>query len=965
MNRQILFLLSLFSFFYLGQSWAETLRGGSGDDFLFGEDDWVGEFENEDENFEDQNDETSTQVPPSLVNFNGRLLNSDGEPVTGEVFVFLRVFPSLDADVGESIYSEQIGEIEVIDGHYAFQFGEEGVPSLAQALRDNPEAWIQLSIDGDPLPRQRFASVPYALSAGSARIGPGAIRRHMLSSDILADLDRSGPITRDMLAQDVRGDLNRTITRDRLSPDVLADLNRSVPPIGPITRDMLSPEVRGDLNRTISRDRLSPDILADLNRSAPPLGPITRDMLAPEVRGDLNRTITREMLPADVRDDLTRTRPIAPGSITRDMLAPGILDDDIQSDEGAFASGGYNDLIHSDDIAHGAIKPGKLDALILKYLRPESKRPRITTGEVAVGQKVFLENQGQGKYLIYQWYKNGEPISGAIRERYVIQSFDDGFHEGNYSVTLSNDFGTVMSPPVELFVGATNESQNVGDEHGEDFENPWAQNGTGSGNDYGPLTIDEWNQEMLGKGFEIVGDDGDRVLFEFISPSEGRIVELSGEYAGEVSYFSYVYERDNDEIAYLLMTCEEGMDDDFPGITIQESVDYRLEFFQSGLMRWTEENGQAVNVDTDVIVWTDDSPGSGDFHVVEYPVQFLAEHGITGGGDGGTGGGGGEPGVGYAPTVEEWNAQVVNRGYEINMMVPVGWDPDTGTEIMVNMTRFLHLTTQTSATDYAVNVPEDMPEEEEVVIITCSYEQLSESVGQLSIERSYVQTYYDEFSGSETSRNVRATERIGLYYSGEHEGRHTPLYIREVDADTGEELFMDSMGPHTYSSIPESDTFALVADVDGYLAEHGITGGRDDDITQELNELHIEETFYVGGGHSESPFYTIRNSSGEFVDLSNFKLLYGKNYEFVADGISSSHPFMIGMRNSAENYSIDGPHFTTWENYQIDIVHGGALTEFGDRLVVTIPPANEWDWLGTFIFFCTNHETMFYEIGLE
>ena len=56
------------------------------------EDDWVGEFENEDGNFEDQNDEISTQVPPSLLNFNGRLLNSDGEPVTGEVFVFLRVF---------------------------------------------------------------------------------------------------------------------------------------------------------------------------------------------------------------------------------------------------------------------------------------------------------------------------------------------------------------------------------------------------------------------------------------------------------------------------------------------------------------------------------------------------------------------------------------------------------------------------------------------------------------------------------------------------------------------------------------------------------------------------------------------------------------------------------------------------------------------------------------------------------
>ena len=391
-------------------------------------------------------------------------------------------------------------------------------------------------------------------------------------------------------------------------------------------------------------------------------------------------------------------------------------------------------------------------------------------------------------------------------------------------MALSNDFGTVMSPPVELFVGATNESQHVGDEHGGDFENPWDQNGTGSGNNYGPLTIDEWNQEMLGKGFEIVGDDGDRVLFEFSSASEGRIVELTGEYAGEVSYFSYVYERDNDEIAYLLMTCEEGMDDDFPGITIQESVDYRLEFFQSGMMRWTEENGQAVNVDTDVIVWTDDSPGSGDFHIIENPVHFLEGHGVVV--DTGDGGGGAEPGVVYAPTVEEWNAQVVTRGYEINMKVPVGWDPDTGTEIMEDIIHFLHLTTQTNATEYAVNAPEDMPEEEKVVNITYSYEQLSESVGQLTMER--VMTIQDwEPSGVEITRTVRLTQRIGFYYYDANQGRHAPIYHKEEDVNTGEVLIEENMGIMDYSSIPSSETFALVTDVDGYLAEHGITGGGD------------------------------------------------------------------------------------------------------------------------------------------
>ena len=40
----------------------------------------------------------------------------------------------------------------------------------------------------------------------------------------------------------------------------------------------------------------------------------------------------------------------------------------------------------------------------------------------------------------------------------------------------------------------------------------------------------------------------------------------------------------------------------------------------------------------------------------------------------------------------------------------------------------------------------------------------------------------------------------------------------------GEELFMESMGPHTYSSIPESDTFRLQM-LESFLADRGITGG--------------------------------------------------------------------------------------------------------------------------------------------
>ena len=141
----------------------------------------------------------------------------------------------------------------------------------------------------------------------------------MLPASVLNDLNKTIVITRDMLPQDVRDDLNKTtvITRQMLPADVLADLNHSIS-AGSISLNMLAPEVRNDLNRTITKSMLGSDVLADLNKTVT----ITRDMLPQDVRDDLNKTITitRNMLPADVLSDLNRT-------ITKQMLGNDVLTD--------------------------------------------------------------------------------------------------------------------------------------------------------------------------------------------------------------------------------------------------------------------------------------------------------------------------------------------------------------------------------------------------------------------------------------------------------------------------------------------------------------------------------------------------------------------------------------------------------------------------------------------------------------
>jgi N-acetylneuraminic acid mutarotase len=254
--------------------------------------------------------------------------------------------------------------VPVDRGLYVVLLGGQGMdPIPSNLFLDHPELYLQVRFYRPDTqewlhmqPDQRITSAPHALAADVANLAkladavkPGAIPKSMLAADVLADLsatvvlpelnatitsgsitagqlapalladlNRSVVITRNMLPASVLADLNRTLSRTDLPADVLADLNRTIV----ISRDMLPASVLSDLNGTIPRSRLSAGVLADLNRTIA----ITRDMLPGDVLADLNKTITRNMLPADVLADLNAS-PIQPGSITAGMLAPGLLAD--------------------------------------------------------------------------------------------------------------------------------------------------------------------------------------------------------------------------------------------------------------------------------------------------------------------------------------------------------------------------------------------------------------------------------------------------------------------------------------------------------------------------------------------------------------------------------------------------------------------------------------------------------------
>ena len=303
-------------------------------------------------------------------------------------------------------------------------------------------------------------------------LAPGSVSRDKLSSDILADLNKT--ITRNMLPASVLTDLNRTISKSMLGSDVLADLNQS---IKTITRNMLPASVLTDLNRTISKSMLGSDVLADLNSTLAP-GSVSRDKLSADVLADLNRTVTKSMLSNDVLTDLNRTVTKSMlGSdvladlnqsiktITRNMLPASVLTDlnrtVTKSMLGSDVLADLNRTVTSSEIAVNTITTAQLNEQILKYLKPEITVSPQAPGLIFSGQSMNLTSQAQGKYLTYQWQRNGQPIAGATGPSFSIADVNGSLHDGNYSVVVSNDFGSVTSALTPLQVDGTPSAHTV------------------------------------------------------------------------------------------------------------------------------------------------------------------------------------------------------------------------------------------------------------------------------------------------------------------------------------------------------------------------------------------------------------------------------------------------------------------------------------------------------------------------
>lgn len=117
---------------------------------------------------------------PASINYQGRLLDNAGNPVTSNVTFMVRLYGA--ATGGTEIFSQTLPGVEVVNGLYSFAFGSD-TATFYQAL-EGAECWLELVVDTTVMsPRQRLVSVPYAQYARSLTtpyftFGNGAVLKH-------------------------------------------------------------------------------------------------------------------------------------------------------------------------------------------------------------------------------------------------------------------------------------------------------------------------------------------------------------------------------------------------------------------------------------------------------------------------------------------------------------------------------------------------------------------------------------------------------------------------------------------------------------------------------------------------------------------------------------------------------------------------------------------------------------------
>jgi hypothetical protein len=134
---------------------------------------------------------------PAAINYQGRLVDAEGKPLSGDHALSFKIFAQ--ATEGNAVWGPQLfAQVHLVNGHFNIILGPTDTKgdALADAFTNNPDTWLQITVDDSPLPimpRQKILSAPYAIQAEQAEHAQQAERAYALNGAVT--VHESAPLT--------------------------------------------------------------------------------------------------------------------------------------------------------------------------------------------------------------------------------------------------------------------------------------------------------------------------------------------------------------------------------------------------------------------------------------------------------------------------------------------------------------------------------------------------------------------------------------------------------------------------------------------------------------------------------------------------------------------------------------------------------------------------------------------------
>jgi hypothetical protein len=136
----------------------------------------------------------SNAVAPTFFNYQGVLRNPEGQPLSGVHKLTFRIYDDVTDPLPEALWMEEHAEVTVRNGQFSVLLGD--LKPIPPELFAGPDRFIGITLApfDEMMPRQRFASVPYAFAsdyAGDAQALGGKAPGDYASLDALTTLSNT------------------------------------------------------------------------------------------------------------------------------------------------------------------------------------------------------------------------------------------------------------------------------------------------------------------------------------------------------------------------------------------------------------------------------------------------------------------------------------------------------------------------------------------------------------------------------------------------------------------------------------------------------------------------------------------------------------------------------------------------------------------------------------------------------